>query len=538
MRLLSAGSDGVLVEVADLDEALALFASLRDEPLTGVEELVPAARTVLVRFDPARTGPTELAKELLRRPLTMTAGAEGPLVSVPVHYDGDDLVEVARLCGLDQAEVVRRHTAAPWTVAFTGFAPGFAYLSGGDPALDVPRRAEPRTVIPAGSVALAGRFSAVYPSTSPGGWQLLGRTSLAMWDLGRDDPALLRPGMRVQFVDAGPSEEPPAQVRVAPAPESATKRALEVLTPGALTVVVDLGRPGRSAEGVARSGAVDRTSLRRANRLVGNPADGPALEVAAGGLRVRAHGDLVLAVTGAPAPLTLHNAGGWLEPPGQRAFALDDGEELHLAAPARGVVSYLAVRGALAVKPVLGSASTDLLAGIGPDPLRTGDVVAVGSQAVSAVALDTDPVPALPGRDAVVDVDVLLGPRDDWFSERSLRLFWSQEWIVTPRSNRVGLRLEGEEALQRSHPGELPSEGTVPGAVQVPPNGQPVVFAADHPVTGGYPVIACVAAHHLDLVGQVPVGGRVRFRPVTPAQSRPAPPRPAPPRPAPPRGRP
>lgn len=515
MRLLPAGSDAVLVEVADLDEALALFASLRDEPIPGVEELVPAARTVLIRFDPGRTGPTELVEQLRRRSLTTTAAAaDGPLVSVPVHYDGEDLVEVARLCGLDEAEVVRRHTLAPWTVAFTGFAPGFAYLFGGDPALDVPRRAEPRTVIPAGSVALAGRFSGIYPRASPGGWQLLGRTSLAMWDLGRDDPALLRPGMRVQFVDVGPVEEPPAPTQGAHAPGPPTTRALEVLTPGALTVVVDLGRPGRSAQGVARSGAVDRTSLRRANRLVGNPADVAALEVAAGGLQVRAHGDLVLAVTGAPAPLTLHTAGGRFDVPGERAFALDDGEELHLGAPASGVVSYLAVRGALAVDPVLGSASTDLLAGIGPAPLRTGDVVGVGSQVVSAVALDSDPVPALPGRDVVVDIDVVLGPRDDWFSDPALHLFWSQEWTVTPRSNRIGLRLEGKEALERSRPGELPSEGTVPGAIQIPPSGQPVVFTADHPVTGGYPVIACVAAHHLDLVGQVPVGGRVRFRPV------------------------
>lgn len=523
MRLLPAGSDGVLVEVAKLEEALALYASLRDEPIVGVEELVPAAQTVLVRFDPARTGLPELAEQLRRRPLTTAAEVEGPLVTVPVHYDGEDLLEVAQVCGFDEAEVVHRHTATPWMVAFTGFAPGFAYLSGGDPALDVPRRADPRTLIPAGSVALAGRFSAVYPRASPGGWQLLGRTSLTMWDLGRDDPALLRPGMRVQFVDAGTAPEPPpapAPVPVAPATDAVMSPALEVLTPGALTVVVDLGRPGRSAQGVARSGAVDRTSLRRANRLVGNPTGAPALEVAAGGLRVRARGDLVLAVAGAPAPLTLHTTTGRFELPVEQAFALDDGEELHLATPARGVLSYLAVRGALAVEPVLGSASADLLAGIGPAPLRTGDVVGVGSRTASAVALDSGPLPALPGRETVVDVDVVLGPRDDWFSDRSVELFCRQAWTVTPRSNRVGLRLNGAEALERSRQGELPSEGTVPGAVQIPPSGQPVVFTADHPVTGGYPVIACVAAHHLDLVGQVPVGGRVRFRPVRSEPSR------------------
>ncbi len=519
MRLLPAGSDGLLVEVADLDQALTLFASLQGEPLAGVEELVPAARTVLVRFDTTRTGRAELEAELRRRSLAAAVPVEGPLVEVPVHYDGKDLDEVARLSGLDEAEVVRRHTAAPWTVAFTGFSPGFAYLTGGDPALDVPRRAEPRTVVPAGSVALAGQFSGVYPRASPGGWQLIGRTPLAMWDLRRDQPALLRPGMRVQFRDTGPSRDPAAEPMPAAAPVAqafapGSPRALHVLAPGALTVVVDLGRPGRSAQGVARSGAVDRSSLRQANRLVGNPAGGPALEVAAGGLRVRAHGDLVVAVTGAPAPLTLHTSAGPSAVPDQQAFALHDGEELQLGVPDRGIASYLAVRGTLVVDLVLGSASTDLLAGIGPSPLRAGDVVPVGGQVLSAVALDRDTVADLPGPDGVVEVDVVLGPRDDWFSTAARRLFGCQEWTVTPRSNRVGLRLAGEQPLERSHPGELPSEGTVPGAVQVPPTGQPVLFTADHPVTGGYPVIACVAAHHLNLVAQVPVGGRIRFRPV------------------------
>ncbi|MCW2809906.1 MAG: allophanate hydrolase [Friedmanniella sp.] len=530
MRLLSAGSDGLLVEVADLDQALALFSSLRDDPLPGVVELVPAARTVLVRFDPDHTGPAALGHALQRRPLIASAAVDGVLVEVPVHYDGEDLSEVARLCGLDEAEVVRRHTATPWTVAFTGFAPGFAYLSGGDPGLDVPRRSEPRTVIPAGSVALAGPFSGVYPRASPGGWQLLGRTSVPMWDLERADPALLRPGMRVRFVDAGPAPTGPDEADRAdrrPGPAAGqtapARNRLEILSPGALTVVVDLGRPGRAAQGVARSGAVDRGSLRRANRLVGNPADLPALEIAAGGFRVRASGDLVLAVTGAPAPLSRSAVDGAVEEevelPGETAFALDDGEELQLATPGRGVLSYLAVRGGLSVGPVLGSASTDLLAGIGPAPLRAADEVAVGSARASSVALDPTPPPELPAFDEVVEIDVLPGPRDDWFTPAARKLFATQEWAVTPRSNRVGLRLEGAEPLERARAGELPSEGTVPGAVQIPPNGQPVVFTADHPVTGGYPVIACVAAHHLDRLGQVPVGGRIRFRLLATASS-------------------
>ena len=535
-----AGTDGLLAEVADLDQALALFASLRDRPPVGVWELVPAARTVLVRFDPARTSAEALTADLASRPRTGTAAVDGPVVEVPVCYDGEDLDEVARLCGLDAAEVVRRHTAHPWTVAFTGFAPGFGYLSGGDPALDVPRRTEPRTAIPAGSVGLAGRFSGIYPRASPGGWQLLGRTGLVLWDQRRADPALLAPGVRVQFVDAGPDAltitggaedaSPTSPGAGAPGAGPAGAPALEVLSPGPLTVVVDLGRPGRAAQGVARSGAVDRASLRRANRLVGNPSATAALEVAVGGLRVRALTDLVVAVTGASTPLTLLTPAQSAEPGDgggpdddegdlverevgrDRAFVLARGAELHLGQPVRGMVSHLAVAGGVEGEPVLGSLSTDLLSGIGPGPLRAGDVVRVGGAREAAAAVDPEPGPQLPGSDDVTSIDVLLGPRDDWFTEEGLRTFLDQEWSVTPRSNRVGLRLEGEQPLERSRTDELPSEGTVPGSVQVPPNGQPVVFTADHPVTGGYPVVACVARHDLDRVGQVPVGGRIRFR--------------------------
>jgi biotin-dependent carboxylase-like uncharacterized protein len=176
------------------------------------------------------------------------------------------------------------------------------------------------------------------------------------------------------------------------------------------------------------------------------------------------------------------------------------------------MVSYVAVAGGVAGEPVLGSLSTDLLSGIGPSPLRVGDVVRVGRAREAAAAAEADPGPRLPAPEGLTEIEVLLGPRDDWFTPGGLQTFLDQEWTVTPRSNRVGLRLAGGQPLERSRTEELPSEGTVPGSVQVPANGQPVVFTADHPVTGGYPVIACVARHDLDRMGQVPVGGRVRFR--------------------------
>ncbi|WP_019544225.1 5-oxoprolinase subunit B family protein [Streptomyces sulphureus] len=198
MRFLRCADHGLLVELADLDEVLALYAALRAEPPPGVTDLVPAARTLLLHLAAdADAGGVERAV----REAEPSAGSqgEGQLLRVPVVYDGADLGEVAELTGLTRREVVDRHTAAEWTVAFGGFAPGFGYLAGGPPELTVPRRAESRTRVPAGAVGLAGEFSGVYPRESPGGWQLIGRTELPMWQVDRDPPALLRPGVRVRF---------------------------------------------------------------------------------------------------------------------------------------------------------------------------------------------------------------------------------------------------------------------------------------------------------------------------------------------------
>ena len=196
---LRCGREALLVEVDDLDQALALYAALRTAALPGVVDLVPAARTVLIRLDPAVTSPAAVEKATAALHLGGPHRADRGTVEIPVRYDGPDLAEVAEHTGLSPDEVIALHTGSRWTVAFAGFVPGFGYLTGGDPRLDVPRRDSPRTRIPAGSVGLAGRFSGIYPSDSPGGWQLIGSTTQRMWDLDRPEPALLVPGVEVIF---------------------------------------------------------------------------------------------------------------------------------------------------------------------------------------------------------------------------------------------------------------------------------------------------------------------------------------------------
>ena len=269
---------------------------------------------------------------------------------------------------------------------------------------------------------------------------------------------------------------------------------IEIVDTGPLATVQDGGRPGLAALGVPRSGAFDRGALHAANRLVGNRPDAAAIEVTFGGLAVRCLTAMTLALTGAPC----------------RGFAagiavsVAAGTAIRLGMPPTGVRSYLAVRGGLAVEAVLGSVSTDTLSGLGPDVLRPGDRLRLGSDADSDISDAVVPPPV------TRPLRVVLGPRDEWFTPAARAALTEAVWQVRPDSNRIGIRLDGPR-LDRADLRELPSEPTLPGALQVPPDGRPILFGPDAPVTGGYPVIAVVADADLDLAGQLRPGGSVRF---------------------------
>ncbi|MEW1956393.1 urea amidolyase family protein [Kineococcus sp. NPDC059986] len=515
MRFLPVSDTAVVVELADLGETTRFFTALLVADLPGVREVVPAARTVLVVFDPRTTTPAELVARLRAVEPVSEVAAGTRSVTVDVRYDGQDLDEVAALLGCSAGELVRRHQAATWTVAFTGYAPGFGYLVGDDALFDVPRRPSPRTRIPAGSVGLAGTFSGVYPRESPGGWQLIGRTDAVLWDIDRDPPALFAPGTTVRF------QQVDREVVVARAPEPepvASEFSVEVVAPGVQLLLQDLGRPGHLAEGVAASGVADRGALATANRAVGNSPGTAVLELAGGGAALRFTGAGVVSLAGADVDAVLRSADGVRFPvPRAQPAAVEDGDELRLGAQSAGLRSVVAVRGGFHVPAALGSSATDTLSGVGPRPLAAGDRVALHGPAAAPHAVDPGPhpLPALPRRGEVVELDVVLGPRTDWFTDDAVASLLAQEWEVTVRSDRVGLRLAGTP-LERRRDGELPSEGAVTGAIQVPPDGQPVLFGPDHPLTGGYPVVGAVVDAHLDLVGQLPPGARVRFRPRAP----------------------
>ncbi|NUR62188.1 MAG: biotin-dependent carboxyltransferase family protein [Catenulispora sp.] len=288
--------------------------------------------------------------------------------------------------------------------------------------------------------------------------------------------------------------------------------ALAVVSPGLLTTVQDLGRPGHAHLGVPHSGALDRRAHRLANALVGNAPEAATLETTLMGCTVRAVRALrtempvVAAVAGAVGPVRVDGRpAAWGAP-----VHVPAGSVLEVGPATHGVRAYVAFAGGVAPTPVLGSRSTDLLSGLGPEPLKAGDVVPLGTPAgPPPEGADVIPHAAPPTR---LVLPLLLGPRADWFSADAIRALARAEYRVAPASNRVGLRLEGP-AVKRSRDGELPSEGMVLGAVQVPPDGHPVVFLADHPTTGGYPVVGVVPAAALDAAAQARPGTAVRFVP-------------------------
>lgn len=278
---------------------------------------------------------------------------------------------------------------------------------------------------------------------------------------------------------------------------------LEVLSPGPLATVQDLGRRGLAHLGVSESGAADRRSLRLANRLVGNAEDAAAIEATMGSLTVRFESSVVVALTGAPCPVRVGGRAGSMYAP----MHLRAGEVLELGAPDTGLRTYLAVRGGIDVPPVLGARCTDTLSGLGPPPLTRGTRLPIGAPVGPPPAIDLAPQAAYA---AEMRVRILLGPRDDWFTPEAVAALTSGRYAVSSECDRVGVRLDGP-SLTRRVDEELKSEATVRGALQVPPSGQPILFLSDHPVTGGYPVIAVVVEADQHLVAQARPGQHLSF---------------------------
>ncbi len=520
-RVLPVGDAAVTVELGTgLDPGTngrvrALDIALARKPFEGFREAVPTHRSLLVIYDPAVTRFSDVARDLLAR---AGSPAEPPPPGrrhdVPVVYGGEggpDLATLAAERGLSERDLVRLHCGSEYTAFMLGFTPGFAYLGLLPEALECRRRATPRVRVPAGSVALAGRQTGVYPAASPGGWQIVGLSSLRFFDPFRDEPALVAPGDRVRFVPV--AELPPPGPAVAP-PAPGGSPVVEVVEPGLLTTVQDAGRAGHRHIGVSGAGPMDARAHAAANRAVGNPWGAAALECTVTGPALTFLAPARFAIAGADLGAVLERAdlGTWPVPPGGGVLARP-GNVLRFTGRRSGCRAYVALAGGIDVPPVLGSRATDLpsaFGGVRGRALATGDRLGVTRAAGGAEAAD----PRAGAHPSRARVRIVLGPQADHFDEETIARLLASPWRVGATSDRVGCRLEGEP-LRHLGPAEILSDGMVPGSIQVPPDGKPIVMAADGPTTGGYPKIATVLTTDLPLLAQlVPGEGEVRFEAV------------------------
>ena len=528
------GDHALLVGVRDAGAARALIWALHASRPPRVSELVGGLATVMVSFAPG-TDPGELRPWLdgvlgeldatgWRRDRGTGEGADqGSAVTVPCVFDGPDLAEVAEMAGCRPDGVADLVTAARLTVAAVGFSPGFAYLEGlPDELSRVPRRRRPRPVVPAGSIALANGYAAVYPSASPGGWQLIGRTAEPFFDARVSPYARLAPGDHVRFdarTEIAQIAAPPPPAAAARPPERPVDPVFVVTQPGLRTVRQDGGRRGMAAIGVPAAGPADPTSFELANRLVGNPPDAVALEATAKGPTLRCLRPTFVAVVGARPELRLQ---GQPVPVAQVVPVAAD-QVLDVGLVREGLRCYLAVAGGFVGPGLLGSCATDLLSGLGPGPIAAGDHLAAG--VISPPLgdhVDAGVRTALPGGEEVV-LRVVPGPHPERFVPGAFDSLASRSFTVAGDSNRIGIRLQAHVATPLLAAGtttELDSQGTVTGAIQVPPDGDPVVLLSDHATMGGYPVLAVVAAVDHGLLGQCAPGSTVALAPITQAEAR------------------
>ena len=529
------GDRALLIGAADATAARALARALAAALDDGAEVVCGSATVMVHATDPdgeLRSVRAVAERVLERRPATGASenpasenpASENPaeprgLLTIPCRFDGPDLDDVAALARCAPDDVVALLTAQPFTVEVVGFSPGFAYLGGLPPQLErVPRRTRPRPVVPAGSVAIANGHAAVYPTASPGGWNLVGRTGVPLFSPDRRPFAVLAPGDRVRFTVAGAGElvEPPP---VAAPPWSAPPGArpvLEVVAPGLRAVVQDGGRRAVAPVGVPGAGPADPVSFALANRLAGNARGAGTLELTGGGTRLGCLGPCHVAVVGAAPEVRVD---GTPAPAGQ-LLPLLPGQVLEVGRQHGGCRSYLSVAGGFLGPEWFGSSASDELTGLGAGPLVRGARLQAGPWAPPLgdhvrEGCATELVP-----DAPVQLRVLPGPHPEQFGPDALARLADGVFVVASASNRVGLRLRdgssGADLPWRPAGGELDSQGVVTGVVQVPPDGDPVVLLPDHATLGGYPVLAVVVAADHGRLGQCAPGTAVRLVPTDP----------------------
>jgi len=532
MRIREAGDSALLLELDEVIDAsvnaraIAIAAAVRRAALPGVRDVVPTYRSVAVHFEPLAIDIQTVRDALKQSADAAPVPHSGKTVVIPVQYGGDmgpDLRDVAAFAGLSTDEVVSRHAGSTYRVFMIGFLPGFAYMGSVDETIAMPRHATPRVRVSAGSVGIAGRQTGVYPRDSPGGWRIVGRTTMSMFDSHRSPASLVAPGDSVRFVPdkvrndvvSGFSRTSSGRTGGGPPEGGHYGRSITILRPGLFTTIQDLGRWGHQSSGVPVSGAMDRVSHRVANALVGNDPSAALLEATLVGPEIRIDTGATLAVTGADLSARLDGN----ELPLHRAVKCRTGAILRFGDRRTGARAYIAFGGGIAVPPVMGSRATHIQSGLGGATGRAvapGDTLPLGGDRTASPWRVIDaPVRRMEGG---AKLRVIPGPQSEAFPAEALERLQRTRYTVTPQSDRMGYRLSGA-TIARVDGREMISDATFAGALQVPPSGDPILLMSDRQTSGGYPQIATVITADLPLAGQLAPGDWIEFEVCTRQQA-------------------
>ncbi len=557
-RHLPAGDQGLVVEFGcQIDEGLhrkvrALCFAIEKQvaigEIQGIREIVPTYRSLIILYDSLRVSYGELAEKLipLEGQLEKMVLPEPQVIEVPTVYGGEfgpDLARIAAHTGLTEGEIIQKHTQQPYLIYMLGFISGFPYLGGMDSALDTPRLEIPRKRIEAGSVGIAGKQTGIYPESSPGGWNLIGRTALKLFDPSSPSPALLKSGDLLKFVavetlsdssdevqnkvvsrvkgeeqykgdeqnkDEGNQSEIGLQ-KDTPVEAWKQEATLEILSPGLQTTVQDLGRWGYQAIGVSSSGAMDGEALRIGNSLLGNSPEAAGLEILILGPQIKFLKESYFAITGAFMNPCLNGEAVDMYTT-QKAKV---GDELSFGVLEKGCRAYLTIEGGIDVPLVLGSRSTAVnskMGGYAGRALKIGDRLSVGQSMLSTPQMLPEAYRPIYGNE--IRLRVILGPQEDYFTEDGIQTFLRSSYTVSQSADRMGYRLEGEQIAHKDS-ADIISDGICYGAIQVPGQGQPIIMLADRQTVGGYTKIAHVITADLDKIGQTQPGDRIYFEAVT-----------------------
>ncbi len=491
--------------------------------ISGIREVVPTYCSLYIHYDPLVIDDVELLEKLksLEGKIEDVELPPPKIVDVPVVYGGEygpDIEYVANYHGITVDDVVKYHANRPYLVYMLGFTPGFTFLGSVDDTIATPRLKNPRLKVPAGSVGIAGKQTGIYAISSPGGWQLIGRTYLRFYDPTRTPPTPVKAGDYIRFIPVSPEEfeihrqevEDVETMVVDKDWAPAGRGTIEVVSPGMLVTVQDRGRYGYQELGICTAGAMDEISFRVANRLVGNNDNAAALEVTFGGAVLRFLKDTMIAITGGNlSPLLNGNPADMY-----KVLKVKMGDVLSFGGCRKGFRSYVAIAGGIDVPVVMGSRATDLKAKIGgykgrklqrSDVLYTFDV----DMDLSREGLSVDSSLFSFGDEGIFRV--VEGPDDEHFTKKAKDVFYSSEFIVTDKIDRMGYRLQGPYIEHSERGAGIISDGISLGTIQVPGEGYPIVLLKDRQAVGGYTKIATLLTVDAYRFSQLKPGDRVRF---------------------------